>query len=59
MKIDILYIFLIVFLLLTVAFINFGFPFEVNYISSDPSYHYLTSLKFAKEEKANAKHVDK
>lgn len=50
MKIDILYIFLIVFLLLIVAFINFGFPFEVNYISSDPSYHYLTSLKFAKED---------
>lgn len=48
-KIDILYIFIIIFVLLLVAYKNFGFPLNVSYISADPSHHYLTSVKFAKE----------
>lgn len=49
-KIDILYILLIIIILLAVAYINFGFPFNVNYISGDPAHHYLTAIKFARED---------
>lgn len=49
-KVDILYILLITIILLSVAYINFKFPFNVNYMSGDPSLHYLTSIKFAKED---------
>jgi len=49
-KIDLLYICLIIIVLLLIAYINFGFPLDVNYMSSDPSHHYLTSIKFAEED---------
>lgn len=48
--IDIIYVCIIIAILLIIGIINFGYPFEINYISSDPSYHYLTSIKFAKED---------
>ena len=49
-KIDILYIALIAVILLIIVHINFGYPFEVNYISSDPSIHYLVPMRFAEQE---------
>lgn len=49
-KIDLLYIFLIAIVILAVSYLNFGFPFDVNYETGDPSVHYLTSLKFAESE---------
>lgn len=49
-KIDLLYISLITIAILAVAYLNFGFPFDVNYETGDPSLHYLTSLKFAESE---------
>lgn len=49
-KIDILYVCLIIIALLIIAYINFGFPLDVNYMSSDPSLHFLTSLKFAESD---------
>lgn len=48
--IDIIYVCIIIAILLIIGIINFGYPFEINYISSDPSFHYLTSIKFAKED---------
>lgn len=48
--IDVIYICAIIVVLLVIGIINFGYPFEINYISSDPSFHYLTSIKFAKED---------
>ena len=49
-KIDILYVVLIIIALLVVLYINFGFPFDVNYMSADSSLHYLTSVKFAESD---------
>jgi len=49
-KIDILYIFLIAIVVLIISYINFGFPFNVNYETGDPSVHYLTSVKFAESD---------
>lgn len=49
-KIDILYITLIAIILLIIVYINFGYPFDVNYISSDPSIHYLVPMRFAEQE---------
>lgn len=49
-KIDLLYIFLIAIVILAISYFNFGFPFDVNYETGDPSVHYLTSLKFAESE---------
>lgn len=49
-KIDILYILILVIIIFGICLRNFGFPFDINYISADPSHHYLTSFKFAKEE---------
>lgn len=49
-KIDLLYIFLIAIVILAVSYLNFDFPFDVNYETGDPSVHYLTSLKFAESE---------
>ena len=48
--IDIIYVCIIIAILLIIGIINFGYPFEINYISSDPSFHYLTSIKLAKED---------
>ena len=49
-KIDIFYIILIAIILLVIVYKNFGYPFEVNYISSDPSIHYLVPMRFAEQE---------
>lgn len=49
-KIDMLYISIITIVLLLMAYLNFGFPFDVKYESGDPSLHYLTSVMFAKED---------
>ena len=48
--IDVIYVGIIIAILLIIRIINFGYPFEINYISSDPSFHYLTSIKFAEED---------
>ena len=49
-KIDIFYITLIAIILLIIVYINFGYPFDVNYISSDPSIHYIVPMRFAEQE---------
>ena len=49
-KRDIIYIGIIIIVVLAVAYINFGFPFDINYISGDPAMHYLTSIRFAEQE---------
>lgn len=46
-KIDMLYIFLLAIVVIIMANINFGFPFEIKYETGDPSVHYLTSQMFA------------
>ncbi len=46
-KIDILYVVLLGIIVLIIAYINFGFPFEIKYETGDPSVHYLLSQKFA------------
>lgn len=50
-KMDIFSTFVIFIVTIVITFANFGFPFNIKYESSDPSCHYLTSLKFMKEEK--------
>ena len=50
-KMDIFSTFVIIIVTIVVTFANFGFPFNIKYESSDPSCHYLTALKFMKEEK--------
>ena len=35
---------------LIVSYLNFGFPINIKYETGDPSVHYLTSSKFAKED---------
>lgn len=49
-KIDILYISIITIVLLVMAYINFGFPFDVKYETGDPSVHFLTSVMFAEQD---------
>jgi len=49
-KIDIVYISLIGLVVLIISYINFGIPFNIKYETSDPSVHYLTSVKFAESE---------
>ena len=46
-KIDCLYIALLGIITIIVAYLNFGFPFEIKYETGDPSVHYLTSQMFA------------
>lgn len=46
-KIDILYVVLLGIATIVVAYLNFGFPFEIKYETGDPSVHYLTSQMFA------------
>lgn len=46
-KIDIIYIILLGLAVIIMAYINFGFPFEIKYETGDPSVHYLTSQMFA------------
>lgn len=49
-KIDIICISLIAIGVGIVSYLEFGFPFNIKYETSDPSEHYLTSLEFAKED---------
>lgn len=49
-KIDILYIPLLIVIIFAVCYIDFGFPFDIKYISADPAMHYLTSRRFAEQE---------
>ncbi len=49
-KIDLLYISLLGIAVLIVAYLNFGFPFNIKYETGDPSVHYLTSEMFEEEE---------
>ncbi len=45
-----IYVVLIFLITLLVAYMNFGYPFNVNYETGDPSVHYLTSIEFAESE---------
>lgn len=49
-KVNIIYIILMLIVILAVTYINFGYPFNVNYETGDPSVHYLTSMMFAESE---------
>ena len=49
-KIDIIYISIIAICVLVVSYINFGFPFNVNYESGDSATHYLSSFMFARSD---------
>ena len=49
-KIDIIYILLLFIIIFTICYMNFGFPFDICYISADASHHYLTSMRFAEQE---------
>ena len=50
-KMDVFSTIAILIVTIVVTFANFRLPFNIKYESSDPSCHYLTSLKFMKEEK--------
>ena len=50
-KMDIFGIVIIGIVTIFTTVLNFGTSFNIKYESSDPSCHYLTSLKFVKEEK--------
>ncbi len=54
-KLDMLYILLIAVVVMIMAYINFGFPFEIKYETGDPSAHYITSDMFSKEDTLLAK----
>ena len=49
-KIDLLYIFLILIIVLILSYINFEFPINVKYETSDPAVHYLASTMFAETD---------
>lgn len=49
-KIDLLYIGLLGIAVLIVAYLNFGFPFNIKYETGDPSVHYLTAEMFAESD---------
>lgn len=49
-KIDVLYIFLIIIILVAISYNFFGYPIDINYASADPAMHYLTSIRFAEQE---------
>ena len=55
-KIDILYISILGIAVLIISYLNFGFPFQINYETGDPSVHYLTSDLFAKGDALLANH---
>lgn len=60
-KIDLLYISLLAIATIGVAYLNFGFPFEIKYETGDPATHYLTSEIFKEDSTllANQKEPDK
>ena len=49
-KIDIIYILLLLVGVLIVAYLNFGFPFNIKYETGDPSVHYLTADMFSEND---------
>ena len=49
-KIDLLYISLLGIAVLIVAYLNFGFRFNIKYETGDPSVHYLTAEMFAESD---------
>lgn len=54
-KIDCIYIGIILVAVLGVSYANFGFPLHIKYESGDSEVHYLTSKRFAQNEKLLAK----
>ncbi len=58
-KMDIFGTIIIFIVTVFVSLMHFGFPFNINYDSADPSCHYLTSLKFMDEEKLLSTSEDK
>lgn len=49
-KSDLIYVLIMAVVVLVLGYINWGFPFHVKYETSDPSVHYLTSVRFAENE---------
>lgn len=49
-KIDLLYIASLGIAVLIVAYLNFGFPFNIKYETGDPSVHYLTAEMFEEND---------
>ena len=49
-KVNVIYIILMLLITLAVTYMNFGYPFNVNYETGDPSVHYLTSMMFSESE---------
>ncbi len=49
-KLDVLYIALLGIGVMFLAYLNFGFPFNIKYETGDPSVHYLTSTMFAEND---------
>ena len=49
-KIDFIFGAILLLIIMGISFINFGFPFNVNYETSDPAHHYLNAVEFAENE---------
>lgn len=49
-KKDMIFVLLIAVISLIASYINFGFPFNINYETGDPSVHYLTAVMFAESD---------
>ena len=49
-KTDFIFIIISLVIIIGISYLNFEFPFNVNYETSDPSVHYLTAVEFAEEE---------
>lgn len=49
-KVDLIFITILLLFILGISYINFGFPFNVNYETSDPAEHYINSIEFAEKE---------
>ena len=58
-KIDIVFISIIAIGVGIISYLEFGFPFEIKYETSDPSLHYLTAKEFAKSDSLLIKNKDK
>ena len=56
-KIDFLYITILAIIVIVLAYINFGFPFNIKYETGDPSVHYLTSEMFSENDSILASKV--
>ncbi len=49
-KVDLIYVIIIAGAILLMAYLNFGFPFNIKYETGDPSVHYLTSTMFEEND---------